>query len=1158
MVMKRNAMRKNLRQSIFKSFGRYIAIVAIIALGSGLFMGLLMTKTDMVATGQSFTDQQNMFDLRLVSSYGWDKEDTVETISGMEGVQDAEGAIYMDLIARQGDQEEAVYRFHSLPEKIDQVALRGGRMPQADNECLADGFHNDDSVLGTTVTISQENEEDSLDALRYETFTVVGYVSSPLYMDMNRGTTSVGSGTLSNYFYIPEGAFDVDYYTEIHVTIPGDYSIYTDQYNDAMDQAAESLEPELEKLAQERLVQLRQEAEEEYADGLEEYQDGLEEYYDGFHEAYDELQDGYWELMDGEQTLIDSEQSLIDGEQAIEDAKVMIQDSRVTLQQSRKTLADAKADGYAQIADASNTLFENYQTVSENMQQVDNGLIQINAGLIELNAGITQLEAGLAQLDAGIEQMEILISIIDTGINTAQQALDFALSQEIIDQEKVEELQAKLDEYAVKRDEYVVQLEDLKAQREDYNSQLQDLYAQREDLESQKSELEASKDTLEAAMDSIEEGYLELANNQTIMENQFASAEAQIAAGEAQLESYEAQLVTQQEQIDQGWIDLEEGKKELEEGWIEYRDGKREAVQELSDARQEINDAKAELADARESIDSMTENTLHILDRTSNVGYNSLDSSSDIVQGVSRVFPVFFLLVASLVCITTMTRMIDEERTQIGTLKALGYSNGAIIGKYMFYSGSGAILGCGVGVVVGSVAFPMILWEAYCIMLYIQPRVVLTMNWPLCIAIVAVYTGVMLFVTWYSCRRTLREEPAELIRPKSPEAGKKILLEYLPFWGRISFLNKVSIRNIFRYRQRLAMMLLGIGGCTALLVTGFGLRDSIVNVVDYQFEEVTHYDLQVYFTDDVTEQSKEEFAQEIREEADQYLFYRQSSVDLEFDNTVRQVYLMTGGDGLMDFLDLHYNRETVAMPGLNEAVLSAGVAEAMDIKTGDTILLRDSDMQTLELTVSGIYENHVYNYCIIRPETAQAQLGSTATEQMALVTVAEGQDVHELGARITELDDVMNVTVSEDVAATVGGMMDALDLVVVVIVFCAGLLAVIVLYNLTNININERIREIATVKVLGFNAGETAAYVFKENLALSAIGSLVGIVFGKLLLEFVMSQIKIDMVWFKALVEPQSYIWAIALTLLSAVVVDFIFYFKLDKINMAEALKSVE
>ena len=443
-------------------------------------------------------------------------------------------------------------------------------------------------------------------------------------------------------------------------------------------------------------------------------------------------------------------------------------------------------------------------------------------------------------------------------------------------------------------------------------------------------------------------------------------------------------------------------------------------------------------------------------------------------------------------------------------------------------------------------------------MLYIQPNIVLTVDWALAITVTVSYLAVMLLTTWYCCAKTLREEPAELIRPKAPDAGKKIFLEKLPIWQKLSFLNKVAIRNIFRYKQRLAMMLIGIGGCTALLIAGFGLRDSIVNVVDFQFQNVTQYDLSVYFRHEPDQEEQEEFQEAIQGKTENTMFYHQSSVDIQFQDRVKELYMISGDQNLEKFITLRMNEQPLKLPGINEVVLSVGVAENMGIGLGDTITLRNADMQQMELTVSGIYENHVDNYAIVSLESIQAFWEESPEMQMAFISVSDGQEVHAVSAAVTDLDFVMNVSISEDLADMVRNMMAALDLVIIVVVLCAGLLAVIVLYNLTNININERIREIATIKVLGFNAGETASYVFKENLVLTVAGSFLGLGLGRLLLEFIMSQIKIDMVWFKPVLTGTSCVLAVVLTLLAAAAVIFIFYFKLEKINMAEALKSVE
>ena len=1088
-IMSRNAMRKNLRQSIVKSFGRYLAITLIIALGAGLFVGLLMTKTDMVATGQIFTDQQDMFDLRMISNYGW-TDKYVREFSRLEGVADAEGIYYIDLIAnREGSDQESVYRFYTIPDSVNRVALRGGRMPQRDDECLADGFRNDDSVLGTKITVSDSNDPDSLEKVVQKTFTIVGYVSSPLYMDMNRGTTSVGSGSLEDYFYVPKAALESDIYSEIHLRLDGSHRIYTEEYNDFLDAESDRLKPQAEQLCTERFLDVKEKAEEEYNDGYQEYLDGVKEYEDAKADAEKELADAEQELKDGEEELEKNRKKLIDGEKEIKDGREQIEEARGQIESARKELDTQYA-----------ALKPQYDLV---MQNIDGARAAVNS----LKAAIDGCQSTIAQNEKKIEQL--------------RQSLP----------SEGEDPSGELSEEEINR-----QITELEAANEQCRSQLEPYQAQ---YQQASAELEQMNQAI-AGMKAIQDGY------------------AAVDQGELKMWENETKLNNAEKKIAVGWGEWAKGRDELEEGWEDYEQAKQDAEKELADAEQELKDAEEELLDARDEIDSMDTPDLTILDRNSNVGYNNLDSSSDIVAGVSRVFPVFFILIAALVCITTMTRMIDEERTQIGTLKALGYTDREIMNKYLIYSGSGAVLGCALGIAAGSTIFPQILWKAYCIMLSIQPNVVLTVNWPLSLAVLVTYTAIMLFVTWWCCHKTLAENPAELIRPKAPEAGKQIFVEKLPFWKRISFLNKVTIRNIFRYKQRLAMMLIGIGGCTALLLTGFGLRDSISNVAAYQFENVTKYDMSVYFREEPSERQQDKFIKAVEHDASNRMFYHQSSVEVDFDNRVKEVYLLSGGDEMTEFIDFHKGETPLSLPGKNQVLLSSGVAENLGIRQGDEVILRNSDLEELHLTVSAIYDNHVYNYAIVSPETITGQWGREPEYQMAFICMKDGADVHALSAAISDLSFVMNVAVSEDLAATVGRMMEALDLVVWVIVFCAGLLAVTVLYNLTNININERIREIATIKVLGFNAAETASYVFKENLALTVVGALLGLVFGKLLLIFVMSQIKIDMVWFTVLTEPVSYLWSIGLTLLSALVVNFVFYFRLDKINMAEALKSVE
>lgn len=1143
MVMKRNVMGKNLLQSIRSSIGRYIAIVAIIALGAGMFVGLITTKSDMVATAQKYVDEQNMFHLNLLNTYGWTDQE-LEAISKMDGVRDAEGTVTKDLIARfEEDGEDQVYRFHAITEKVDRVYLLGGRMPQQPDECLVDGSRANDSALGRQLILSDANEQDALDSISQKVFTVVGYVSTPLYMDMTRGTTTIGNGSLATYVYIPADAFTADYYTQISVTMDGDYAVYSDGLDEAMDRAGEKLKPGLTDLAQSRYENLKTEAQAEYADGLKEYEQGLADYEKGQKEADEEFAKAEKELQDGQKEIDENRTVLEDAQAQLKDAEDTLTQSQTQLAESQKELADAKAEAYQQLANAYDELMKNYKTALSGQQE-------LNKGLEDLNAGIAKIESGLEQITSGLEQLDLVVGILNTGVEVTQKLVDAEKASPVVNEERIAKLEAELASQQEKLDSYRKQKEELLTNQESLTKQLAD-------LQKTKKELEPQKETVDAAVKQIELGIMELESKQIQTENQFASAEAKLESAAIQLEEGKKELTAQKTKLEEGKAELEAAQATLDEGKAEFKAEKAKAEKELADAKVQLTDAKTKLDEAKETIDSMTNPEVFVLNRNTNPGYLAVDSNSDIVAGVSRVFPAFFLLIAALVCITTLTKMVDEERTQIGVLKAMGYRSGAIMSKYLFYCGSAAILGCGLGVIVGSVIFPKIFWAAYSIILCLTPKVELRLNAPLCLGVVAAYTGVSLLVTWYCCRTELKEVPAQLIRPKAPTPGKKIFMEYLPFWNKISFLNKVMFRNVFRYKQRLLMMMVGIGGCTALLLTGFGIRDSIVDIVSYQFAEVTVYDMEVYFSEGRTQLQQDAFRQELRPYVDQILFYHRSSVDLDYEGKSKPVDLIATDRDLQNFMHLKSGTRSLTMPGKGEIYLTVGMADALNIRQGDQVTLCNADMKEVTVTVSGIFDNHVNNFIIILPETLETWK-QPLEQQMAIINVRDNQDVHEAGAIIAGMEDVMTVSISQDIADSVGGMLEALDLIVITVVICAGLLAVIVLYNLTNISITERIREIATIKVLGFNSKESAAYVFKENLFLSALGACVGLAGGVFLLRFVMSQIKIDMVWFQPRLTFLSYVLALVLTMVSACLVDFLLYFKLEKINMAEALKSVE
>ena len=459
------------------------------------------------------------------------------------------------------------------------------------------------------------------------------------------------------------------------------------------------------------------------------------------------------------------------------------------------------------------------------------------------------------------------------------------------------------------------------------------------------------------------------------------------------------------------------------------------------------------------------------------------------------------------------------------------------MGKYLFYSGSAAVLGCGIGFLLGSYIFPVVIWSAYRIM-YRLGDIRIILDWKLGLISLIVSILCSMGTTIATCRYELTSVAAELMRPKAPKSGKRIILERIPFlWNRMKFLRKVSARNIFRYKQRFYMMVFGIGGCTALLLTGFGIKDSIKSITYNQFDEIQINDMSVVFNDPWYEMDNSDFEEIMAENAERYTLVFEESTDL----------------------NLHTTRDVpIAFPGKGEVVLTEKLADKCGAGIGDMVTLQDDDMNTLELKVSGISENYVYNYAYISPETWTEQIGSAPEYKSAYINVKEEKDVHSVSAAVMNCDGVASVTVNDDMKVRFSSMMKSLDYVVLLIIGCAGSLAFIVLYNLTNINITERLREIATIKVLGFYRRETASYVFRENLVLTGIGAGVGLIMGRYLHQFVMYNIDIDMIAFDVHIAPLSVLYSIVLTFVFAGIVDWAMNKKLDGINMAESMKSVE
>ena len=955
-------------REIKESLGRYLAILAIVAIGVGFFAGLKVTDPALRESMNIYFKDNSFYDYRMISTLGFEAED-VDEVKELDNVRAAEGSCYFDIILEDEDENTDIFRFQTITEDVNTITLVAGRLPESANEFVGDNYLFSEEDVGKTFFVSSSNESEDSEKFSVSELTMVGIAKSPLYIQYERGSTSLGNGVIDGFAYVNSDTFDVDYFTEIYVKLDSDEMIYSDEYEAVIDSTEDYFEENLDIIANERYSRIYDEANEKLSD-------------------------------------------------------------------AEATLEDEKADALSDLEEAKNTLDEAQEELTQAKESLDDN------------------EALLA---------------------TTKENLD--------------SLKAQIDQIA-----------------------------------------------------SVKESTPWLLDATTL-----ASYEVMLTQYGEGTAAYET-----------GMASLEAGKKEYEEGLAEYEEGLADYEEGLAEYNEKIADAEEKIADAKADLAELEEPETYLLTRDSNVGYACFESDSNIVSGISGVFPIFFFLVAALVCMTTMSRMVEDQRTGIGVLKALGYDNGSILMKFSFYSGTAALSGALIGFIFGTIIFPKAIWYAYQ-MMYDTRDVDYYFSLSALIISIVVALICSVGVTFVACNVELFEMAASLMRPKAPKAGKRILLERIPFiWNRLKFLMKVTLRNIFRYKGRLFMMILGIGGCTALLATGFGIYDSIADICENQYENISLYDVAITLKNPT--ENNVEALDELGYAREDYYIYYETSVDVITKKGTKNIYMdvLDGDYDIDNFYSLHtISYDKLELPGLGQAIINKRIADTYDLKVGDTINLYSEDTGKFEVEIAGINQNFIYNFVYITKETYESKTG-LSYEPKSVYLNLNGEDAHEALANIMEKEGITSVVASVDMLERVNNMMESLNIIVLLVLASAAALAFVVVYNLTNINIAERVREIATIKVLGFYKGETCAYVFRENIILSAIGGFIGLFLGKLLHTFVMSKIVVDLITFDVRINALSYLYSFLLTVGFTFIVNLAMNKKLDEISMTESLKAVE
>lgn len=1166
------AYAKNIIRTIGGNLRRYLVMTLITALGVAFFVGLRSTSPDMNYTLDRYFDEHGMYDLRFLTSLGV-TENQIATIRGMPGVGSALPAYYCDMFVAVGD-GAVLARLHSLDisaagggSLMNMPALLEGRLPENAGECLFEerSLAVRGGKIGDVITVSTGDGEDLADTLARDTFTIVGTVQSPVYISPVLGNSGKGSGRLDAFVYIPAENFALEVYTEAYIRFSDSAgrSRFSAGYEDLRDPLKKELEQTGKQMAAERERDIQKEGGEKIADGKQEITDARKKISD----AERDIKDGEQKLTDGEQELkektadfyreiADAEEELRDGREKLEDAEREVADAKEELEQGKSDLDKLRSglreiaknldvSGFGDIpgalADAISELEDGKAELKSAKRELDKNEKLLLESEKQLAGGLAQAREGLAAIEAACGNDPVVYQNVPEWRQLAQKIAYLEAQQAQIEPGKAQIAQG----------------------RADWEEGDRELKRQNRKLENMAREFEV-------------EDIVDLPDKLQELIDEIPGAVRDIADGEREIADAE-------EEIRDKWLEYEDGVRELEEGRAEglekIADAKQkilDAQAELDDGKQKLGDAKREadeklpdaerdIADAEKKLADMPEPKSYVLTLDSNIGFASFKQDSERIQAISYFFPLIFFLVAALVSFTSMMRVVENDRPTVGALKSLGYGPIRIMWKYIFYALAVCVPGCLLGVAAGYRLLPAAIFNQGYKILYLMPALDTPLQPEFCVTAFLISVVSVLTPTIAVCRSELFEQPAALLRPKAPRAGRRIILERIPFiWGRLNFSAKVCARNILRYKKRFLMTVTGVIGCVAIVLTGFGLRDSIGAIASRQYGKVFLYDFDISLGD-TADNEKQEFLGWLSDygPVSSYAACRKDGVDVKTSGNGLEVTLVVPSDpaGFGEFVCL--SDPTTNLPldiPENGVLITQKLGKLLGVGAGGSITFTDSDDAVHTLPVAGVTENYVVHYIYCSPGFYREMFGLDAGFNQILCRAGKpDEDARDaISTEILKQDAVNGVSFVAKMKEYYTDAIDSLNVVVLILLIAGALLSFIVLFCLTGINIDERERELATLKVLGFYDRETANYIFRENIVSTAIGTAAGLFAGVFLHRLVMDTAEIDAVMFGRDIATLSFVFTAALSFVFLAVVNRVMSRRIRKIDMIESLKSVE
>ena len=1108
----RSALNKDFIRDILKSKGRFLSIVAIVALGVAFFTGVKSSPIVMKTSSDKYYDKYNLMDIRLISTLGLTDKD-VDDIKNIEGVEGVYPTYSLDAISIYNSTEK-VLKVHGLDlnklndkkNYINQLKLIKGRLPQKSGECVLEipKIKALNYPIGSEISLSSGKDDKLSKSLSKSKYKVVGYVETPYYLSQEKGNSSIGGGVIEGAIMIPESDFKMDTYTEMFLTVKSakELDTYGDEYSNLVKTVTDKIENMKNKLTTRR-----------YNEVVKKAEDKIQKQEDKLSKAKKDFDKGKKEY---EENKLKSENEIKEAENKILDASEQIEDGKAQLKNEKKRAFEQIEEGKIKLANAETDL--------------KNGQKKYQTALKKFNSNKKTAESEIKKAESDLEELSNQIDDLKNG----NKLIEKQLQNEQLSEVERSELENKLNENL-----YI-----LSVMQQKYKDGTDKLESSKSELLLGEKKLKETKATLEASEKKIANEKTKLKSSEKLAEEKFKKAEEELYQRENQ---------------------IEEAKLELKENKAKLKTELNKAKKELQEAEEKIADGEEKIKDAKKQIKKIEKPTLYILDRDSHQSFVEYEGCANSIDALAKIFPVFFFAVAALVCLTTMTRMVDEQRINIGTLKGLGYKTSQISKKYILYALIACLTGSILGLAIGFSVFPTVIFFAYGMMYSIE-NIVYVFSIPIAIGITSLALIIITLSAYMACRKELKETPAILMRPKAPKSGKRILLERVPFiWNRFSFISKVTVRNIFRYKKRFLMTVLGIAGCTALILTGFGIKDSIEMILTGQYGTLFKYDMSLVIQSDMTDKQIYELRKNLSDidEINKYEFFSYENGDIKVNNTTKEITIVVPENlKKMDkFIHLQ-DRKTQNPIKLNNKgiVLTEKIARDLGVKAGDEIELINSDDKKAKIKVSHITENYISHYAYISPEN-YIKLFEKDLDFNRLIGILNNPSVKiedKLSKKLFDIETIDGITFNTASKETFHNTIKNLNYVVLIMIISAGALAFVVLYNLTNVNISERIREIATIKVLGFYDKEVSAYIYRENIILTIIGTVVGLGLGTILHKFIMVTVEIQSMMFGRVIDISSYFIAAVLTIVLSLFVNLAMFYKLRNVKMVESLKSVD